>query len=121
MSLLDINMQDKDILLHLILKHCQQFVSKEIKIIDVRMYDRCNGYSREIDWDNILNNSDKWYVYYVSGLKTDWDVIITFSNSLLGPTTPFNLRHPNAIFNPTRGGYKVSEFINETIKPSYLT
>lgn len=108
MSLLDINVQDKDILLHLILKHCQQFVSKEIKILETKMYD--NGY---INWDDILSNPDSWRAYYISSLKTNWDVIVIFADAHL---ISLQARSGNIL----RGGYKISEFIEGTIKPSYL-
>ena len=109
MSLLDINVQDKDILLHLILKHCQQFVSKEIKILGTKMYD-----DSQVNWDDILSNPDSWRVYYISSLKTNWDVIVIFANTHL---ISFMTRSGNIL----RGGYKISEFIEGAIKPSYLT
>lgn len=108
MSLLDINVQDKDILLHLILKHCQQFVSKEIKILETKTYD-----NNRVNWDDILSNPDSWRVYYISSLKTNWDVIVIFA-----PNTHLisRLRGDNFL----KGGYKISEFIEGTFKPSYL-
>ena len=108
MSLLDINVQDKDILLHLILKHCQQFVSKEIKILETKMYD--NG---SVNWDEVLSNPDGWRAYYISNFKTNWDVIVIFA-----PNTHLISRSRGG--NVLRGGYKISEFIEGTIIPSYL-
>ena len=114
MSLLDIDMtcenilRDKDVLLHLILKHCQQFVSKEIKILETKMYD-----DSQVNWDDILLNPDNWRAYYISSLKTNWDVIVIFSNTRLIYTWT---RSGDVL----RGGYKISEFIDGTIKPSYL-
>lgn len=117
MSLLDINVQDKDILLHLILKHCQQFVSKEIKILETKMYDsnRVNqDDNNRVNWDDILSNPDDWRAYYISSLKTNWDVIVIFTNArLISPRTRSG--------HTLRGGHKISEFIEGTIKPSYLT
>lgn len=109
MSLLDINVQDKDILLHLILKHCQQFVSKEIKILETKMYD-----DNRVNWDDILSNPNNWRVYYISSLKTNWDVVVIFANAHLR-IIPWS-RGGNVL----RGGHKISEFIEGTIKPSYL-
>ena len=109
MSLLDINVQDKDILLHLILKHCQQFVSKEIKILETKMYD-----DSQVNWDDILSNPDSWRAYYISSLKTNWDVIVIFV-----PNT--HLISLSRVCNLLKGGYKISEIIEGTIKPSYLT
>jgi hypothetical protein len=108
MSLLDINVQDKDILLHLILKHCQQFVSKKIKILETKMYD-----DSQVNWDDILSNPDSWRVYYISSLKTNWDVIVIFADAHL-----ISLRNRSG--NILRGGHKISEFIEGTFKPSYL-
>lgn len=104
MSLLDINVQDKDILLHLILRYCQQFVSKEIKILETKMYN--NG---QVNWDDILSNPDSWRVYYISNLKTNWDVIVIFADA-----------HLTSLRDSLMGGHKISEFIEGTIKPSYL-
>ena len=108
MSLLDINIQDKDILLHLILEHCQRFVSKEIKILETKMYD--NG---SVNWDDILSNPDSWRVYYISSLKTNWDVVVIFADAHL---ISLQARSGNVL----RGGHKISEFIEGTFKPSYL-
>ena len=109
MSLLDINEQDKDILLHLILKHYQQvsFVSKEIKILEAKMY---NG--GQVNWDDILSNPDNWRVYYISSFKTNWDVIVIFTNTRLIST---KTRGGHIL----RGGHKISEIIEGIIKPSY--
>ena len=106
MSLLDINVQDKDkdILLHLILKHCQQFVSKKIKILETKTYD-----NSQVNWDDILLNPDSWRVYYISSLKTNWDVIVIFVNA-----------HLTSLQDSLMGGHKISEFIEGTTKPSYL-
>ena len=109
MSLLDINVQDKDILLHLILKHCQQFVSKEIKILETKMYD-----NDQVNWDDVLSNPDGWRVYYISSLKTNWDVIVVFVDAHL---RPIPWQKGGIVL---RGGYKISEIIEGTIKPSYL-
>lgn len=108
MSLLDINVQDKDVLLHLILKHCQQFVSKEIKILETKMYD-----GNRVNWDDILSNPDNWRAYYISSIKTNWDVIVIFTNARLIST---RTRGGHIL----RGGHKISEFIEGTIKPYYL-
>ena len=108
MGVLDMDIQDKDVLLHLILKHCQQFISKKIKILETKMYD-----DSQVNWDDILSNPDGWRVYYISSLKTNWDVIVIFA-----PNTHLIslLRSDNFFY----GGYKISEFIEGTIKPSYL-
>jgi hypothetical protein len=66
-----------------------------------------------VNWDDILSNPDSWRVYYISSLKTNWDVIVIFANAHL---TSLRSRSSNVL----RGGYKISEFIEETIKPSYL-
>lgn len=108
MGLLDINVQDKDILLHLILEHCQQFVSKKIKIVETKMYD-----GNQINWDDILSNPDNWRAYYISSVKTNFDVTVIFIN-----VHSVSLRVMNGSI--LRGGHKVSEIIEGTIKPSYL-
>lgn len=108
MGVLDMDMQDKDVLLHLILKHCQQFVSKKIKILETKMYD-----DSQVNWDDMLLNPDSWRVYYISSFKTNWDVIVVFT-----PSTRLISRSRSGNF--LRGGYKISEFIEGTFKPSYL-
>ena len=109
MGILDMDIQDKDVLLHLILKHCQQFISKKIKILETKMYD-----DSQVNWDDILSNPDGWRVYYISSLKTNWDVIVVFADAHL--ITPQVARN----YHMLRGGHKISEFIEGTIKPSYL-
>lgn len=106
MGVLDMDIQDRDVLLHLILKHCQQFVSKKIKILETKMYD-----DSRVNWDDMLSNPDNWRVYYISSLKTNWDVIVIFANAHL-----ISLRNRSGNF--LRGGYKISEFIEGTFKPS---
>jgi hypothetical protein len=106
MGVLDMDIQDKDVLLHLILKHCQQFVSKKIKILETKMYD-----DSRVNWDDMLSNPDNWRVYYISSFKTNWDVIVIIAPHLISRSRGGNF---------LRGGYKISEFIEGTFKPSYL-
>ena len=107
MSLLDIDVNSYDVLLHNIRNHYQKMFSKTIKILSVEQWSReqINIGVTRINWDEIFDDPTRWYVYYKTSIKTNWDLelFITYR------------KHEGR-----SGGRTVKEFIEGNIKPRYL-